>query len=103
MSVQVVGAIGDLWYNTLCLVSATTVSETAVDGEAMKFFDRKEKIDIIAESEIDSRSIVCEVKRERSRIDLNALKAKFAAFANAVGGRWKRAKPEFLALSTEEM
>ena len=69
----------------------------------MKFFDRKEEIDIIAESEIDSRSIVCEVKRERSRIDLNALKAKFKAFSNVSGDKWKRVKPDFIALSMDDM
>lgn len=69
------------------------------------WWDRKgeNEIDLVAEDELDGGCVVCEVKRDKSRIDLNALKAKFAAFANAVGGRWKRAKPEFLALSTEEM
>ena len=69
------------------------------------WWDRKgeNEIDLIAESELDGRSIVCEVKRDKSRIDLDALKAKFALFADAVGGKWKRAKPDFLTLSMEDM
>jgi len=69
------------------------------------WWDRKgeNEIDLVAENELDGGCVVCEVKRDKSRIDLKALKAKFAAFANAVGGRWKHAKPEFLALSTEDM
>jgi len=69
------------------------------------WWDRKgeNEIDIIAESDLDARSIVCEVKRDRSRIDLNALKVKFNAFLNVSSGNWKRAKPDFLALSTDDM
>jgi len=46
--------------------------------------------------------LVAEVKREKSRIDLGALTAKFAAFVQATG-KFKRAKPEFKALSMEDM
>ena len=69
------------------------------------WWDRKgeNEIDLIAENELDGTSIACEIKRDRSRIDLDALKAKFAVFAKASGGRWKRAKHDFLALSLEDM
>lgn len=69
------------------------------------WWDRKgeNEIDLIAENELDGRCAVCEVKRDKSRIDLDALKAKFAMFADASGGKWKRAKPDFLPLSLEDM
>jgi AAA+ ATPase superfamily predicted ATPase len=81
------------------------MSEEGLWSRIGSWWDRKgeKEIDLIAESELDGRSIVCEVKRDKSRIDLDALKTKFAVFANAVGGKWKRAKPDFLALSMEDM
>ena len=69
------------------------------------WWDRRgeNEIDLIAESELDGTCIVCEVNRDKSRIDLDALRGKFAAFANASGGKWKRAKPDFSALSLGDM
>ena len=69
------------------------------------WWDRRgeNEIDIIAENEFDGKCVVCEVKRDKSRIDLDALKAKFAAFANASGGKWRQVKPDFLALSMKDM
>jgi hypothetical protein len=42
------------------------------------------------------------VKRDKSRIDLERVKAKYGAFVKA-SGKWKRIKPQFLALSIEDM
>jgi hypothetical protein len=42
------------------------------------------------------------VKRDRARIDLERVKAKFDAFVKS-SGKWKRVKPQFLALSVEDM
>ena len=81
------------------------MAEEGLWSRVGSWWDRRgeNEIDIIAESELDGKCVVCEVKRDKSRIDLGALKAKFAAFANAVGGKWKHAKPDFLALSTKDM
>ena len=81
------------------------MAEEGLWSRVGSWWDRRgeNEIDIIAESELDGKCVVCEVKRDKSRIDLGALKAKFAAFANAAGGKWKQAKPDFLALSTKDM
>lgn len=68
------------------------------------WWDRKgeNEIDLIAENELTGEYAVCKVKREKSRIDLDTLRAKFAAFTTATG-KWRRIKPEFCALSLEDM
>ena len=68
------------------------------------WWDRKgeNEIDLIAEDELNDRLIVAEVKRDRERIDLDALRAKFAAFTKA-SGKFKRANPDFVGLSLEDM
>ena len=45
---------------------------------------------------------MCEIKRDKSRIDLGLLKEKFSAFTKATG-QWKRVDPQFLALGMEDM
>ena len=51
------------------------------------WWDRKgeNEIDLIAENELEKTYAVCEVKRDKSRIDIGTLKEKFAAFAKATG------------------
>ena len=68
------------------------------------WWDRKgeNEIDLLAENELDGTYAVCEVKRDKSRIDLERVKAKYDAFIKA-SGKWKRVKPQFLALSIEDM
>ncbi len=68
------------------------------------WWDRKgeNEIDLIAENELDGKCAICEIKRDRARIDLGFLERKFAAFAKA-SGKWKRAKPEFMSLSMDDM
>ena len=68
------------------------------------WWDRKgeNEIDLIAENELEKTYAVCEVKRDKSRIDIGTLKEKFAAFAKATG-HWKRANPQFVALGMEDM
>lgn len=68
------------------------------------WWDRKgeNEIDLMAENELDGTHVVCEIKREKGRIDMNKLKAKFSAFTKA-SGKWRRAEPEFVALSMEDM
>ena len=68
------------------------------------WWDRKgeNEIDLMAENELEKTCAVCEVKREKSRIDLGLLKEKFAAFTRSTG-HWKRANPQFLALGMEDM
>lgn len=68
------------------------------------WWDRKGKneIDLLAENELEGTYAVCEIKRDKSRIDLGVLAAKFNAFTTA-SGKWKRVKPQFLALSIEDM
>ena len=68
------------------------------------WWDRKgeNEIDLIAENELDGATLVAEVKRDRKRIDLAALKDKFEAFAKATGRR-KDGSPQFMALSLEDM
>ncbi len=68
------------------------------------WWDRKgeNELDILAENELDGTSAVCEVKREKARIDLEAVRTKLDAFRRATG-EWRTAKPSFLALSLEDM
>ena len=68
------------------------------------WWDRKgeNEIDLLAENELDGTYAVCEVKRDKSRIDLERVKAKYGAFLKA-SGKWQRVKPQFLALSIEDM
>ena len=68
------------------------------------WWDRKgeNEIDMIAENEVERTYVVCEVKRDKSRIDIGLLKEKFAAFTKATG-HWKRADPQFLTLGMEDM
>ena len=68
------------------------------------WWDRKgeNEIDLLAENELDGTYAVCEVKRDKSRIDLERVKAKYGAFVKA-SGKWKRVNPQFLALSIEDM
>ena len=68
------------------------------------WWDRKgeNEIDLLAENELEKTCVVCEVKREKSRIDVGLLKEKFAAFTRSTG-HWKRANPQFLALGMEDM
>ena len=68
------------------------------------WWDRKgeNEIDLLAENELDGTYAVCEVKRDKSRIDLERVKAKYGVFVKA-SGKWKRVKPQFLALSIEDM
>lgn len=80
----------------------------------MKFFDRVvrlgnwwdrrggNELDIIAEDELSGRLLVAEVKRDRRRIDLDAVRTKFDAFAKATGLK-DDVKPEFRAFSLEDM
>ena len=68
------------------------------------WWDRKgeNEIDLLAENEIDGTYAVCEIKREKSRIDPSRVKTKYEAFVRATG-KWKRAKPQFLALGMDDM
>ena len=68
------------------------------------WWDRKgeNEIDLIAENELERTYAVCEVKRDKSRVDIGLLKDKFAAFTKATG-HWKRTNPQFLALGMEDM
>ena len=68
------------------------------------WWDRKgeNEIDLIAEDELNGRVLVAEVKREQRRIDIVALREKFKAFTESTG-RWRKVKPEFMALSMSEM
>ena len=68
------------------------------------WWDRKgeNEIDLLAENELTGVRRVFEIKRNKKLVDLNRVQEKFAAFVRA-SGEWKRAKPEFVALSMEEM
>ena len=52
--------------------------------------------------ELSGRLLVAEVKRDKSRIDLKAVRDKFAQFAKVVRLK-KGVEPEFKALSLEDM
>lgn len=68
------------------------------------WWDRKgeNEIDLLAENEIGGTYAVCEIKREKRRIDLDIVKGKYNAFIKA-SGKWKRANPQFIALSIDDM
>ena len=68
------------------------------------WWDRKgeNELDMVAENELTGRHVVCEVKRQRDKIDLGVLAGKFSAFQRATG-KWKNVKPKFLALSLDDM
>lgn len=68
------------------------------------WWDRKggNEIDLIAEDELSGRVLIAEVKRDKSRIDMSVLRDKFKALTEATG-KWRKAKPEFVALSMSEM
>lgn len=68
------------------------------------WWDRKgeNELDLIAEDELENRLLVAEVKRDGDRIDLEAVQKKFTTFVRATG-KFKRAKPQFVALSLENM
>ncbi|MBO7166213.1 MAG: AAA family ATPase [Kiritimatiellae bacterium] len=68
------------------------------------WWDRKgeNEIDLLAENELDDTYAVCEVKRVKSRIDLDYIKSKYDAFVKA-SGKWKCINPQFLALSLDDM
>ena len=53
----------------------------------MKFFYRT--------NELDGTYAVCEVKRDKSRIEFERIKTKYDAFVKA-SGKWKRANHSFL-------
>ncbi len=78
--------------------------ESAQRTRIGSWWDRKgeNEIDLIAENELERTYAVCEVKRDKSRVDIGLLKDKFAAFTKATGHR-KRANPQFLALGLEDM
>ena len=68
------------------------------------WWDRKgeNELDILAENELTETYAVCEVKRQGSKIDLDAVTDKFAAFQRATGA-WRKVKPSYLALSMSDM
>jgi len=68
------------------------------------WWDRRgeNEIDLIAEDELDHRLLVAEVKRDAARIDLDAVRGKFAAFTAATG-KFRHAKPQFVGLSLDDM
>ena len=68
------------------------------------WWDRKgeNEIDLLAENELTGKYAVCEVKRQREKIDLEIVAEKFAAFQRATG-KWQKAEPKFLALSLGDM
>ena len=68
------------------------------------WWDRKgeNELDLVAENELDGRLLIAEVKRDKARIDLGAVRTKFEIFRKAakVG---RKLKPEFKALSLDDM
>ena len=60
------------------------------------------ELDMLAENELTGAYAVCEVKRQREKIDLGIVVEKFAAFQRATG-KWQKAEPKFLALSLSDM
>lgn len=68
------------------------------------WWDRKgeNELDLIAEDELSGRLLVAEIKRDKRRIDLNAVREKYARFVKATEQR-RGAVPEFKALSLEDM
>ena len=68
------------------------------------WWDRKgeNEIDLVAENELDGRLLIAEVKRDRTRIDLDAVRGKFESFRKSAKIS-RKLKPEFKALSLEDM
>lgn len=68
------------------------------------WWDRKgeNELDILAENELDGTHAVCEVKRDKSRIDLAKVRDKLSAFRESTG-KWRTVRPAVLALSLEDM
>ena len=68
------------------------------------WWDRKGEndIDLLAENELTGVRRVFEIKRRKKLIDLGCVQEKFAAFVWA-SGEWKRTRPDFVALSMDEM
>ena len=68
------------------------------------WWDRKgeNELDILAENELTGAYAVCEVKRQGSKIDLDVVRDKFAAFQR-VTGAWRKVKPAYLELSMSNM
>ncbi len=68
------------------------------------WWDRKgeNELDILAENELTGVRAVCEVKRRGTKIDMDVVAAKFAAFQRATG-EWRKVKPTYLALSLDDM
>lgn len=81
-----------------------SLAETGEWGRIGNWWDRKgeNEIDIIADNELTGKMLVAEVKRERRRIDLDALKRKFATFSK-VHHVPDGMTPAFLSLSLEDM
>lgn len=67
------------------------------------WWDRKgeNELDLIAEDELGGKLLVAEVKRDKRRIDLDAVRGKYETFVKAIGKR--HGKPQFKALSIEDM
>ena len=57
---------------------------------------------MLAENELTGLHRVFEIKRKKRLIDLDRVREKFAAFVRT-SGEWPRIRPEFVALSMEEM
>lgn len=68
------------------------------------WWDRRgeNELDLIAENELDGRLVIAEVKRDKERVNIGLVRDKFTAFTQATG-KFKCAKPEFVALSLEDM
>lgn len=63
---------------------------------------RENEIDLLAENELTGAALIAEVKRQKTKIDLDVLADKLAAFRQA-SGAWRKVKPELVALSLAEM
>jgi len=68
------------------------------------WWDRKggNELDILAENELDGTYAVCEVKRDKRKIDLKTVSEKLSAF-RAATGKWRAARPSIAALSLADM
>lgn len=80
------------------------LAESGKWTQISSWWDRKgeNELDILAENELDGTCAVCEVKRDKSKIDRAAVLGKLDAFRSATG-KWLKSKPKFLALSLEDM
>lgn len=81
----------------------TRLAESGAWTKIGNWWDRKgeNEIDLIAENELDGKLLVAEVKRDRSRIDLSAVRSKFDSFEKVAGKL--RGMPQFTALSLDDM